>query len=72
MDNSRRKILATGLATLGSLFAIKAKATPSDKKIKVLTRDGKTIEIPEGKVRKKGSRNAGTDDVKNWIKTNRS
>ena len=69
MDNKRRKLLATGLSALGAMFAVNAKADNGEK-VKVLTKDGKLIEIPARKVRKKKSR-AEEEEVRTWIRRNK-
>ena len=64
MKKSRRNILKAGLATIAAVVTGKSVAAESDT-VRVLTKDGKVLDIPRRKIRKKGK--ADTSDVQNWI-----
>ena len=67
MDSKRRKLIATGLTALGALFTVNAKAeTGKCKKVKVLTRDGKLVEIPECKLKNSKAR-VEEEEVRTWV-----
>ena len=64
MKKSRRNILKAGLATIAAVVTGKSVAAESDT-VRVLTKDGKVLDIPRHKIRRKGK--ADTSDVQNWI-----
>ena len=77
-DKGRRSFLAAGaLAVAGLLFGKmlpkgkqgnKTDNTASGEKIKMLTADGKLVEVDKAFIKK--SRKASTDDVMHWIHKN--
>jgi hypothetical protein len=68
IKQSRRKFISWGIASAAVVSACKFfKSTPEKKTVKMLTQDGKLVEVDMAALPQQ-KKKASNQDVKNWIK----
>jgi hypothetical protein len=72
-DKKKRRSFLKEMFTLGASLGLlgiagkKAKAEPAGEKIKLLTPDGKLVEIDRAHIEKESTERASKTDVLNWM-----